>query len=199
MRRAIAATVLVSLFGCDEVMFREDAQAALEDAAVDPGTTPAEAGFEQHDASPDAAAASEDDADIPAIGDAAQQTDASLPAPDAGSDADAEPPTPSDAGRATTYADLQPLFRAKCTPCHAADAGHYAPFADTYDALRAASKLCPGDVVAGCIPRAVAIERMEGSGCRTYDQPFHREAWPCLSADERSAILGWQEPGVRGP
>lgn len=198
MNRAVAVTMLAGLLGCDEVKLRDDAQTRVEDSAVDPSMAPSDGGFTDDDASLDAG---EDDADAPPNGDDELQTPgASSPTPnDSGSASDASLPAATDAGRAITYADVQPIFWAKCTPCHLADAGGHAPFADTYDALRSASKLCPGQVVAACIPRAVEIEHEEGAGCRTFLQPFHREPWPCLTGDEGSAILGWQEPPVRGP
>lgn len=108
--------------------------------------------------------------------------------------------TQSDAGTRVTYvADVQPLLRVNCATCHTAGIvpSPYILFAESYASTQGPSKLCNGDTVGTCIGLAVANQRTEGTGCRTFvTRPFHREPWVCLSEREQMLIAAWVEGGM---
>jgi hypothetical protein len=119
-------------------------------------------------------------------------------------------PTPedasADAARVTYVADIQPILRATCASCHTVGApsseASSVPFVDSYAATQALSKAsgfygCPGELVGACINRAAQIQRPEGSYCRTFDRPFHRDGFDrCITDDERALINTWVETGM---
>lgn len=125
------------------------------------------------------------------------------PAPDAatadagGQPFDAGPPDAGvvvvqDAGAPLTWErDTKPLFDRHCTRCHESGNWGIPSFADRYPDLLIASKLCVGENVGTCVSRAVRLQRTEGTRCRTYETPFHREGWACLSSEEIATIVRW--------
>jgi hypothetical protein len=135
----------------------------------------------------------------PAAEDAqAPQTDAAVvPAPDG--------PSPGTA-RVTYVADIQPILRATCASCHTVGApspeASSVPFVDSYAATQALSKAtgfygCPGELVGACINRGAQIQELEGTRCRTFDRPFHRDGFDrCITDEERALINTWVETGM---
>ena len=94
---------------------------------------------------------------------------------------------PADTGTRVTYeANVHPLLLAKCVHCHDGDAGHAAFLRPSYAVMMQPSTLCPGKRVGECINDALQVQRPEGDACRTYDKPYHREGWPCLTTSEIS-------------
>jgi hypothetical protein len=123
--------------------------------------------------------------------------------PSDASPADAIPPSdasPTDAGPVTYVEHIQPILGATCSSCHAA--GSSVPFVDSYAATQRLSAApnfygCPGELIGVCINRAAQIQRVEGSHCRTYDRPFHRDGFDrCITDGERALIMAWVEGGM---
>jgi hypothetical protein len=117
----------------------------------------------------------------------------------------ADVPMPSDAastdaGAVTYVAHIQPILRTTCNGCH--NTGSYAPFVDSYAATQVLSTAsnsygCPGELVGVCINRAAQIQMVEGSHCRTFDRPFHRDGFNrCITEDERALIMAWVAGGM---
>ncbi|MDP1919996.1 MAG: hypothetical protein Q8L14_27360 [Myxococcales bacterium] len=114
---------------------------------------------------------------------------------DAGSRSDAG--TVTDAGAPLTWErDTKPLFDRHCTRCHESGNWGIPSFADRYPDLLLPSKLCVGENVGTCVSRAVQVQRTEGTGCRTYETPFHREGWSCLSPEAVDVIVRWVDGGM---
>lgn len=102
-----------------------------------------------------------------------------------------------DAGVPLTWErDTKPLFDRHCTRCHESGNWGIPSFADRYPDLLIASKLCIGENVGTCVSRAVQVQRTEGTGCRTYETPFHREGWSCLSPEAIQTIVRWVDGGM---
>jgi hypothetical protein len=122
---------------------------------------------------------------------------ASLSLSDAGPVADAGTFDAGAPDAGVTYAShIQPLLWEKCSNCHSGDAG-YAAFAKSYPVLLTPSTRCPGARVGDCVKRALEAQAVEGTGCRTYIvEPFHREAWACLTAAEVDRVVGWVDAGM---
>src|SRR5262249_33228015 len=105
-----------------------------------------------------------------------------------------------DAGVVTYDADIQPILRGACSGCHDADAS--APFVDSYAATQRLSMAtgyygCPGELVGVCIDRAAQGQMLEGTHCRTFDHPFHREGFNrCLTEQEQALIKAWVAGGM---
>jgi hypothetical protein len=114
-------------------------------------------------------------------------------------DANADAPF-ADAGAVTYVADIQPILRTACNGCHDTDSS--APFVDSYAATQLPSMAqsaygCPGELVGVCINRAAQGQALEGTRCRTYDRPFHREGFNrCLTEHEQSLIMAWVAGGM---
>ncbi|MFT3713025.1 MAG: hypothetical protein QM817_35680 [Archangium sp.] len=112
--------------------------------------------------------------------------------PDAGTTTDAGTP---DAG--VTWAQVQPLLWARCGSCHGLDGGvGGATYFFTHPEIIQPSTKCPGETIAVCISRALQIQEVEGTGCRTYNTPFHREGWVCLTPAEIDFVVGWVDAGA---
>ena len=118
--------------------------------------------------------------------------------PDAGSDA-------VDAGTLTYVDHIQPILRGTCGSCHATNSpspGSSIPFVDSYAVTQRASMSptyygCPGESVGACINRAAEIQQLEGSNCRTFDRPFHRDGFDrCITDAERALIAAWVAGGM---
>lgn len=114
--------------------------------------------------------------------------------------ADASPP-PDESPllpRLTYNGEIQPLLAAKCAKCHSV--GGSSPvgiaFVDSYAEVQKASKYCLEFTVGVCIGRAIAQQQAEGTGCRTYLPPYHRDGWKCLDEAERMQIAGWVAGGL---
>ena len=128
----------------------------------------------------------------------APQTDAAVvTAPDGPS---------GDTGRITYVANVQPILQAACASCHTTGSpspgAASVPFVESYAVTQALSKAagfygCPGELVGACINRAAQIQEIEGSYCRTFDRPFHRDGFDrCITEDERALIKTWVETGM---
>lgn len=102
-----------------------------------------------------------------------------------------------DAGTPLTWErDAKPLFERHCTRCHESGNLQIPSFVDRYADLLLPSRLCARQTVGACVSRAVQLQRTEGTGCRTYETPFHREGWQCLSAAEIDVIVRWVNGGL---
>lgn len=104
---------------------------------------------------------------------------------------------PSDAGAPLSWQrDTKPLFDRHCTRCHESGNWGLPSFADRYPDLLLPSKLCVGENVGTCVSRAVQVQRTEGTGCRTFETPFHREGWACLPPEAIETIVRWVDGGM---
>ena len=127
---------------------------------------------------PEAANADQADADQNGIGDACE-----------------EPPP------AVTFADVQPIFEAKCTPCHSGAtpsscvAGGSNCFVDFYEDTQKNSRRCTGDLVYECIIERILDGSMPlGEGC-SGDPELDAGIGGCLDAQEISAVEAWVSGG----
>lgn len=124
-------------------------------------------------------------------------TDASV---DAGEDAgvDAGTDAGTDAGPSGPFAsNIQPLLGARCAPCHTVGIAQVLPlFGASHAPWLGPSQLCMGERVGDCVKRALEAQEPEGSGCRTFVTPFHREGWGCLTPAEISLVTGWVDGGM---
>lgn len=133
----------------------------------------------------------------------ASHADPDAGSPDAGSpDAGSPDAGAPDAGE-TWALRIQPLLWAHCADCHARDGGEVSrvgpqvPFVEAHATMLGASTLCAGETVGRCVSRALEAQVPEGPGCRTVVvMPFHREAWPCLTAAEVSEVAAWVDGGM---
>ncbi|MDX2013111.1 MAG: hypothetical protein SFW67_23150 [Myxococcaceae bacterium] len=120
---------------------------------------------------------------------------------DAGLSADAGAPTdagsPPDAGPALRWErDVLPLLSTRCERCHVANNQPGPSFGDTWEVLLRPSTKCPGETIGRCVALALAVQGVEGRWCRTWQTPFHREGWMCLSATEIDLVTRWVDSGM---
>lgn len=123
--------------------------------------------------------------------------DAGLHQLDAGTSAlvDAGATGTPDAGR--WVGDVELLLRSHCSGCHTLSRVDNEPrFLDSYQVLLQPSVQCAGARVGDCVARALSIQAVEGTSCRTYLMPFHREPWRCLATDEVDRVLRWVDAGM---
>ncbi len=113
-----------------------------------------------------------------------------------GEDVEESAPDTDVVERVVTYSeDIQPMLEAHCAPCHTT--GEWLPlFAVDYEATQQDATLCDGGSVGECIFAALALQRTEGQGCRTYDNPFHREGWVCMEDAQIDEVEAWVEGGM---
>ncbi len=99
---------------------------------------------------------------------------------------------------AVTYTDdVQPLLEAHCAPCHTGGEAWLPDFAVSYAAMRApAEHRCEGETVGACVLRALEVQVPEGEGCRTVEDPFHREGWVCLDEAQIGHVSAWVALGM---
>jgi hypothetical protein len=118
---------------------------------------------------------------------------------DAGT-ADAGQPMDAGTDAGVTWVQVQPLLWAHCAECHQVTDGGYsfgAPqFLSPYAALLQPSTRCAGESKVACIRAALLIQATEGSRCRTYGTPFHREGWECLTPQEIDFVASWVDAGA---
>ncbi|MFZ5443122.1 MAG: hypothetical protein ACOZQL_24150 [Myxococcota bacterium] len=97
---------------------------------------------------------------------------------------------------------IQPLLWAHCADCHSPDGGGVAtygaqvPFMESHAKMLMPSTKCPGESLGVCVSRAVNLQVVEGTRCRTVETPFHREGWPCLTAAEVTEVSDWVDAGM---
>jgi hypothetical protein len=112
----------------------------------------------------------------------------------------------TDTDRVTYVADIQPILRATCASCHTTGSSTpraaAIPFVESYAVTQAPSQAagfygCPGELVGACINRLAQIQEVEGTYCRTFDRPFHRDGFDrCITDDERALINTWVATGM---
>lgn len=101
----------------------------------------------------------------------------------------------ADAGGEPWARTLQPLLYAHCADCHRADGGEVG-FAENHALLLQPATRCTGETLGGCVGRALSIQMPEGNRCRTYDVPFHREGWICMTPGQIDQVVSWVDAGM---
>jgi hypothetical protein len=104
----------------------------------------------------------------------------------------------ADAGAASTWPTVRRLLATHCAGCHVASRVDNEPrFVDDPAILLQPSTRCAGKTIGACVSLALQNQAMEGAACRTYvTQPFHREGWRCMAANDISVIVGWVASGM---
>lgn len=120
---------------------------------------------------------------------------------------DAGPDRGGDAAKSVTYTkDVQPIFRAKCSPCHdGQELGHHDIATNYTDALQPIESFdsfgCWNDTeqtmpkkVGECALILIMNGRMpSGAGCGN-DMPLEPEK--CLSSEQKAVIAAWVAAGM---
>lgn len=103
----------------------------------------------------------------------------------------------ADAGAISWERDVHRLLVSRCAGCHTLSRVDFEPrFLDAYQVMGQLSTRCPGERVGDCVSRALQIQAPEGSRCRTYLTPFHREGWECLTPAEVRLVVDWVSAGM---
>ncbi len=142
----------------------------------------------------DASDAALEDASDAALDDASDATpeDASDAAPDGASDGGSDGSTTS-----VSYAvDVQPIFQAKCSPCHAGGASGESNHATSYADTQLDSYYCAGKKKGECtIVRIKDGSMPMGAGC-TGDPTLDVGNAACVTAAEQATIQAWIAAGT---
>jgi hypothetical protein len=108
---------------------------------------------------------------------------------------DTPSPTPTDTPGAVTYADVQPIYQAKCSPCHTTLGSGGTNFGSFYADSQLASYYCAGQTKGFCTLVRVQNGSMPaGAGCT--GSPVLDSGNPaCLTAGEQATLTDWITQG----
>jgi len=97
---------------------------------------------------------------------------------------------------ASFSADVQPIFSAKCAPCHTTANSGGVNFATIYEDTQGDAFRCPGEKVYGCILIRIQNGQMPRfSGC-TGDPALDIDNASCLTQEEQDRVSAWVDAGA---